>query len=147
VVIVELGIVNNGVPIISKQYYKEHGMSVDPLLRGGFLSALNSFATEVFADEMESFSMKNFKIVLLSRLLRKTPPITIIAYCIGDKKLKPKTAQNALLKVLDLFVRRYDFLEDFNVDLALFEDFIPAFDAVLGDLAKKPDDRLRSIFG
>lgn len=71
-VIFELGIVNNGVPIISKQYYKEHGMSVDPLLRGGFLSALDSFATEVFADEMESFSMKNFKIVLLSRLFRET---------------------------------------------------------------------------
>ncbi len=142
-----MGIINNGVPLVSKQYYKENDMSVDPMLRGGFLSALNSFATEVFADEMESFSMKNFTIVLLSRPMRETPPLNIIAYTIGDKKLNLKLAKSALTRILDLFIQRYDFLDDLNVDLALFDDFIPAFDRVLGDLAKKPDDRLRSIFG
>ncbi|NVM54454.1 MAG: hypothetical protein HWN66_12190 [Candidatus Helarchaeota archaeon] len=146
-VIFELGIVNNGVPIISKQYYKEHNMAVSPILRAGFLSALNSFAEEAFADSVESFTMKNFKIVILSRLLRKFPPLDVIAYTIGDKKLKLKVAKSALTRILDEFIKQYGYLEDLSVNLTIFNDFLQVFDDILGDLAKKPDDRLKSIFG
>jgi hypothetical protein len=146
-VIYELGLLNCGLPLIAKQYYKEYNMNVDPLLRGGFLSALNAFAEEVFSDQIDSFSLKNFKIVLLSRPFRPSSQENIIAYCIGDNKLKLETAKKALTKVLDVFFTNYGYLTSLKVDLGIFSDFLPVFDEIVGDLAKKPEDRLRSVFG
>ncbi|NVM52278.1 MAG: hypothetical protein HWN66_01155 [Candidatus Helarchaeota archaeon] len=151
----ELGIIFRDVPIISKQYYKEYGMALDPTLRTGFLSALMSFASEVFSDEIDSFIMKNFKIVILSRPLIKASedstqperrPHYIIVYGIGNKKLKLKTAKKALTKVLEEFLQQYGTLENWAGDIDMFAKFLPVFDEILGDLAKKPDDRLRSLF-
>ncbi|MHA1309464.1 MAG: hypothetical protein ACTSQO_00930 [Candidatus Helarchaeota archaeon] len=145
-VIYELGIINNGVPLISKQYYEEHSMPVDPILRSGFLSALNSFAAQAFSDEIESFSMKNFKIVLLTHRIDETETENIISYCIGDKKLNLKLAKRALTKIIEEFIDKYGSI-DLSRDLSEYDEFIPIFDKILGDLVKKPEDRLKSIFG
>ena len=146
-VIYELGLLNCGLPLISKQYYKEYNMNVDPLLRGGFLSALNAFAQEVFSDEIDSFSLKNFKIVLLSKPFNSSGQETIISYCIGDSKLKLETAKKALTKVLEVFFANYGHLKSLKVDLTIFNDFVTIFDDIVGDLARKPEDRLKSVFG
>ena len=144
-VIYELGLVSHGLPIVSKQYYKEY--EVDPTLRGGFLSALNAFAEEVFSDSIDSFSMKNFTIVLLTIPFGVYGTINITAYCIGDKKVNLKQAKEALTKTLRAFNTQFGHLESLSCDLALFEPFKEVIDGILGDLAKKPDDRARSIFG
>jgi len=144
-VIYELGIIHAGVPIISKQYYEEHSGPVDPVLRGGFLSALNSFAAQAFSDEIESFNMKNFKIVLLTHRNKDDESINLISYCIGDKKLNLKLAKRALVKILDEFISRYG-TTNLPADLSEYDEFIPIFDKILGDLVKKPEDRLKSIF-
>ncbi len=146
-VIYELGLLNCGLPLISKQYYKEYNMNVDPLLRGGFLSALNAFAQEVFSDQIDSFSLKNFKIVLLSKPFHPSSQETIISYCIGDGKLKLEMARKALTKVLEVFFAKYGYLKSLKVDLVMFEEFLPVFDEIVGDLGRKPEDRLRSVFG
>lgn len=146
-VIYELGLLNCGLPLISKQYYEEYNKKVDPLLRGGFLSALNAFAEEVFSDQIDSFTLKNFKIVLLCKPFNPSKQETIISYCIGDTKLKLETAKKALTKVLEEFIIKYAHLESLKVDLKVFDDFLPVFDEVVGDLAKKPADRLKSVFG
>jgi len=146
-VIYELGLLNCGLPLISKQYYEEHNKKVDPLLRGGFLSALNAFAEEVFSDQIDSFTLKNFKIVLLSKPFNQSKQETIISYCIGDNKLKLETAKKALTKVLEEFIVKYAHLVSLKVDLKIFDEFLPVFDEVIGDLGKKPEDRLKSVFG
>lgn len=144
--IYELGILNNGVPLISRQYYEEY--KVDPLLRGGFLSALNAFVEEVFSDEIETFVMKNFRMVLMNRPFPKPDsPSHIISYCIGSKKFSAKTAKRALARILDEFVERYSYLQSLSCDLAVFEDFLPVLDEILGDLTKTADARARSVFG
>ena len=146
-VIYELGLLNSGLPLVSKEYYKDYNMKVDPILRGGFLSALNAFAQEVFSDEIDSFSLKNFKIVLLSKPFHGSSQETIISYCIGDGKLKLETARKALTKVLEVFFANYGHLKSLKVDLDVFNDFVPIFDEIVGDLARKPEDRLKSVFG
>ena len=146
-VIFELGIIRAGVPLISKQYYEEHSMPVDNVLRSGFLSALNSFAAQAFSDEIESFTMKNFKIVLLSEQQKKdTESEGIFSYCIGDKKLNLKLAKRALTKILEEFSNKYG-KSDLPNDLSTYDEFLLVFDSILGDFVKKPEDRLRSIFG
>lgn len=146
-VIYELGLIKEGVLLVEKQYYQEYQMKVDPLLRSGFFSALNSFAEEAFSDSIESFSMKNFKIALLTHPISESNPLKMTCYCIGDRKMNIDLAQKALTKVLGTFLKSFSFLEDFSVDLAIFEEFKKVIDNILGDLVKKPDDRLRSIFG
>jgi hypothetical protein len=143
--IYELGLLHHGVPLISKQYYQEY--KVDPLLRGGFLSAMNAFAEEVFSDEIESFVMKNFRIVLLSHPFPETSTDRLVSYCIGSKKLSPKVAKRALTRVLEEFTQQFKHLKDLNIDLAMFDDFLPILDDILGDLAKSADERARSVFG
>jgi hypothetical protein len=143
--IYELGLLHNGIPIISRQYYEEY--KLDPLLRGGFLGALNAFAEEVFSDEIDSFIMKNFKIIILSSPLNEACQGNIVSFCIGSKKLSLKVAKRALTRVLNEFIEQFKHLETLTCDLAIFEDFLPVLDQILGDLAKSTDDRARSIFG
>ena len=145
-VIYELGIIKAGVPLVSKLYYKEHSIPVDPVLRSGFLSALNSFASQAFADEIESFTMKNFRIVLLSREIIIDKPTNLISYCIGDKKLNLKLAKKALNRVLDEFLALYD-IKNLPANLNEYNKFLQILDDIIGDFAKKPEDRLKSIFG
>ncbi|MBD3230169.1 MAG: hypothetical protein GF329_18465 [Candidatus Lokiarchaeota archaeon] len=142
-VIYELGLTKSGVPLISKQYYEEHNMAVDPVLRSGFLSALNSFAEQAFSDEIESFTMKNFRIVLLTY---NKDELSVTSYCIGDKNLNLKVTKKALTKILDKFINKFG-IKKLPKDLSKFDNFLPVFDEILGDFAKKPEDRLKSIFG
>ena len=53
--ILELGI-NLGVRnIVNKKYYdSDTGVGLDPELRAGFLSALESFTSEVFGDDIRA---------------------------------------------------------------------------------------------
>jgi hypothetical protein len=133
------------VPLVSKEYYKEYKVTIDPAMRAGFLSALCAFTEETFAEELESFTMKNFKIVLQSRVMRESPPVHIFTYCIGDKKIKIKPALKALTRVLDEFTKKYSYLKSFTGDLEIYEKFEEVIDSILGDLAKKPTDRLRTL--
>ncbi|MFX1298219.1 MAG: hypothetical protein ACFFD2_25615 [Promethearchaeota archaeon] len=142
--IYELGILHHGIPLISRQYYEEY--KVDPLLRGGFLSALNSFAEEVFSDEIDSFNMKNFKIIVLSQPFANTSE-RIFSYCIGGRKISPKVAKRALIRILEEFNQKYSHLKTLACDLAIFEEFLPILDEILGDLARSTDERARSVFG
>jgi hypothetical protein len=142
VVIFELGIVKSGIPLVTKQYYEEYGTKVEQTLRAGFLSGMKIFAGEAFSDEIKSFTLENYKIVLSSR--PDYPDIFV--YAIGDKKLNLKFAKKALTKVLEEFFAQYKTLEDFTGNLAMFKGFDQKIDEILGDLTKKPDDRFRAVF-
>ena len=139
----EIGLFHAGLPLVSRQYYEKY--KVDPLLRSGFLSALNSFAEEVFSDEIESFVMKNFRIVILSSPFSSDDYIT--SYCISSKKLSPKIAKRALIRVLEEFCSKYDHLKSLTCDIAIFDEFLPILDDILGDLTKSASDRAKSVFG
>ncbi|MFX1452948.1 MAG: hypothetical protein ACFFCM_19080 [Promethearchaeota archaeon] len=145
-VIFELGIVKSGVPLVSKQYYEEYKVSVDSVLRAGFLHGLTTFVEEVFSDNIESFTMKNFKIAFISQTLNNSIREKLTVYCIGDNKLNIKFAKKALTQVLEEFIKKYGNLENFSGDILLFKEFGKVLDQILGDLIRKPDDRFRSVF-
>ncbi|MFX1298091.1 MAG: hypothetical protein ACFFD2_24975 [Promethearchaeota archaeon] len=146
-VIYELGIVCNGILLVSKEYYKEYEISLDPSLRGGIFSALTSLASEVFSDTIESFTLRNYKALLISRPHPTSKDMDIIAYCIGDKKINLELAKDALTRILDEFNQKYSY-EDINSgNLNIYKVFEKKIDDILGDLAKSYTDRLKSIFG
>lgn len=144
--ILELGIVKDGVPLVSKQYYQEYKVKVSQVLRAGFLHGINAFVSEVFSDEIQSFTLQNFKIVMLTHLMDESGDTKLITYCIGDKKLNLKFAKQALNKVSEEFFEKYGPLEAFDGNIGLFADFDQVLERILGDLGKKPDDRFRAVF-
>lgn len=134
-VIIELGIIKSGVPIFSREFNNDYRIKVNSVLRGGFLSGINQFIIEAFSDEIESFAMSHFNIVLFNPkidLNNGSKPIhdDIFAYCIGDRKLKVKSARKTMKKIMVEFLKRYD-LENFAGDLSLFRDFDEELDKIM----------------
>jgi len=146
IVILELGIVSSGIPLVSKQYYAEHGVKDSTILRAGFLSGLNAFVEQTFSDEIESFHMKNFTIVISTSPIAEVNASKLIFYAIGDKKVHLKTAQRALTKVREEFFNKFGKLKKYSGDLSTYSEFEKVIDAILGDLIRKPDERVRSVF-
>ncbi len=144
IVILEIGISSSGVPLVSKQYYDEYNIKDSAILRAGFLSGLNAFVNQTFSDEIESFSMKKFTIVLSTSSTEKAH--NLIFYAIGDKKIDQKTAQKALARVKEEFFKQFGKLDRYSGDLTIYEDFQEVIDTLLGDLIRKPDERVRSVF-
>ncbi|MDD1777759.1 MAG: hypothetical protein LUQ65_06270 [Candidatus Helarchaeota archaeon] len=142
----ELGIIKDGVPLVSKQYYEEHQIKNSAILRAGFLSGLNAFVEHTFSEEIEGFQMKNFKLMLTSRTIQNPNATKIIFYCIGDKELDLNIVKKVISKVLDEFVKKYGHLKQLSGDLSKYLEFQQSMDKILGDLIRKPDDRVRSVF-
>ncbi len=131
---------------MSKQYYADYEIEDHSVLRAAFLSGLNAFIEQTFSDEIESFEMKAYTILFLIRPLNNTDPKKLMSYCIIDKKSQMKTAKNALIKILDRFIERYGHLESLGGDLSKFSEFEKFIDKILGDLIRRPDERVRSVF-
>jgi hypothetical protein len=142
----ELGIIKDGIPLVSKQYYEENQIKNSAVLRAGFLSGLNAFVEHAFSEEIEAFRMKNFKLMLISRTIQNPNPTKIIFYCIGDKELDLNIVKKVITKVLDEFIKKYGQLEQLAGDLSKYHEFQESMDKILGDLIRKPDDRVRSVF-
>ena len=88
-VIYELGIAKNGIPLVSRRYYDDHNVKMDTELYSGLISGIDMFVKETFSDEIETFSLKSFKIAFYSQTLNPDDPDDIItAFCIGNKKFK-----------------------------------------------------------
>ncbi|MBY8987610.1 MAG: hypothetical protein KGD61_04070, partial [Candidatus Lokiarchaeota archaeon] len=52
-----------------KYYNSDIGVGLDPELRAGFLSALESFTSEVFGDDINVISLASFKLVCYCDLI------------------------------------------------------------------------------
>jgi hypothetical protein len=142
----ELGIIKDGVPLVSKQYYNVNKIKNSAVLRAGFLSGLNAFVEHTFSEEIEGFQMRNFTIMLLTRAIQNPNATKIIFYCIGDKELDLNIVKKVITKVLDEFVKKYGHLEQLSGDLSKYLEFQRSMDKILGDLIRSPDDRARSVF-
>ena len=67
--ILEVGI-NLGIHnLIEIKYYSSSDNLLDPNLRAGFLSALESFTSEVFGDDINVISLASFKLVCYCDLI------------------------------------------------------------------------------
>lgn len=130
-VIYELGIVRSGVTLISRQHPRARKINKSSVLHGGFLSSLNAFVEEVFSDEIESLTMKNFQIFILKCPQDESNGGNLISYIIGDKNLGAKKAREIITRVLGEFLLQNKHLKKFKGNINDFSDFFPIFDKVL----------------
>ena len=149
--ILELGI-NLGIRnILNKRYYdSDTGVGLDPELRAGFLSALESFTTEVFGDDINVISLASFKLVCCCELIslpndesNKQP---LISFAITEKETDSEIIKRHLEEISSHFLNRYSLNDIFSKKVKFFKKFEGRVDEIIGDLKLKTEDRFRSIF-
>ncbi len=149
--ILELGL-NLGVRNIlnKKYYYSDTGVGLDPELRAGFLSALESFTSEVFGDNINVISLASFKLVCYCDLVAlpndETNQQPLISFAITEKETDSEVVKKHLEEVNSLFLNRYSLNDIFTKKQKFFRKFEEKIDDVIGDLKLKTEDRFRSIF-
>ena len=149
--ILELGI-NLGIRnILNIRYYdSDTGVGLDPELRAGFLSALESFTTEVFGDDINVISLASFKLVCFCELISlpndETNKQPLISFAITEKETDSDIIKKHLEKITSHFLNRYSLNDIFSKKEKFFRKFEDRIDNIIGDLKLKTEDRFRSIF-
>ncbi len=148
--ILELGI-NLGIRnILNKRYYdSDTGVGLDPELRAGFLSALESFTSEVFGDDINVISLASFKLVCYCELIslpndesNKQP---LICFAIIEKETDSEIIKRHLEEINSHFLNRYSLNDIFSKKEKFFKKFESRIDDIIGDLKLKTEDRFRSF--
>lgn len=148
--ILEVGI-NLGVRnLIEIKYYSSSDNLLDPNLRAGFLSALESFTNEVFGDDINVVSLASFKLVCYCDLvaLPNDPSNSqpLLSYAIIEKETDAEIVKKLLSQLNSHFLNRYSLNDIFSKKDKYFKTFADRINAILGDLRLKTEDRFRSIF-
>ena len=68
--ILEVGINIGMKSLIEIKYYSSSDNLLDPDLRAGFLTALESFTSEVFGDDINVISLASFKLVCYCEMIQ-----------------------------------------------------------------------------
>ena len=68
--ILEVGINIGMKSLIEIKYYSSSDNVLDPNLRAGFLTALESFTSEVFGDDINVISLASFKLVCYCEMIQ-----------------------------------------------------------------------------
>lgn len=145
----EIGIVKEGIPLISVEY-SSPGSDIDKLSKGALISSLLQYA-ESTISAMEYFESEKFSMIFKKGKM-KDPTIAkksnIFSYIVieRDKEISEKNKQriiNLCSSILNEFIRRYD--GKHTAEVGKFEAFKPFIDATLGDLTKSLDDKFSSL--
>ena len=141
--IIESGLIINGLPIIRSEYYPKD-TKIDPLIQTGLFTAIQSFASDAFMDEVEEMKFKRFTILMKD--LEPDSHEQKILYVIAEKGTdftEAKKRLEALAKDLDL----ENTILDSPTMTTELQQIKKAIDEQLKDLALKPADRAKSVFG
>ncbi|MHA1913630.1 MAG: hypothetical protein ACW986_05890 [Promethearchaeota archaeon] len=149
--ILECGINIGMKHLIEIKYYSSSDNLLDPDLRAGFLTALESFTSEVFGDDINVISLARFKLVCYCELVQlpgneeeNTQPL--LSFAIIEKGTEVQVVKEQLNDISSHFLNRYSLNDIFSKKPKYFKDFEARINEILGDLKLKTEDRFRSIF-
>ena len=149
--ILEVGINIGMRNLVEIKYYSSSDNVLDPNLRAGFLTALESFTSEVFGDDINVISLASFKLVCYCEMIalpddkvnNKQP---LLSYAIIEKGTDASVVKEQLNQILSYFLNRYPLNDIFSKKSKYFKQFETRINEILGDLRLKTEDRFRSIF-
>jgi len=149
--ILEVGINLGMRNLVEIKYYSSSDNLLDSNLRAGFLTALESFTTEVFGDDISIISLASFKLVCYCEMIQlpndnaenKQP---LLSYAIIEKGTDASIVKVQLNQILSYFLNRYPLNDIFSKKPKYFKQFESRINETLGDLRLKTEDRFRSLF-
>ncbi|MBA7523527.1 hypothetical protein ES705_15654 [subsurface metagenome] len=149
--ILEVGINIGMKSLIEIKYYSSSDNLLDPDLRAGFLTALESFTSEVFGDDINVISLASFKLVCYCEMIQmpsndaeNTQPL--LSFAIIEKGTEVPVVKDQLNEIVTYFLNRYSLNDIFSKKPKYFKGFETRINEILGDLKLKTEDRFRSIF-
>ncbi|TFF63380.1 MAG: hypothetical protein EU521_02005 [Promethearchaeota archaeon] len=150
--VLETGINIGNRSLIEIKYYSASDGVLDPNLRAGFLSALESFTNEVFGDDINVVSLASFKLVCFSEMIslpsndESNNSEPLLVYAIIEKETDPTIIKEHLQKISSHFLNRYSLNDIFSKKPKFFNKFEIRINEIFGDLRLKTEDRFRSLF-
>jgi hypothetical protein len=149
--ILEVGINLGMRNLVEIKYYTSSDNVLDPNLRAGFLTALESFTSEVFGDDINVISLASFKLVCFCEMItlpnddenNKQP---LLSYAIIEKSTDATVVKEQLNEIISYFLNRYPLNDIFSKKPKYFKQFESRVNEILGDLRLKTEDRFRSLF-
>ena len=150
--ILEVGINLGMRNLVEIKYYTSSDNILDPNLRAGFLTALESFTSEVFGDDINVISLASFKLVCYCEMINFPDENTsdnkqpLLSYAIIEKGTDATVVKEQLNQIISYFLNRYSFNDIFSKKPKYFKQFETRINEILGDLRLKTEDRFRSIF-
>ncbi|MFX0022792.1 MAG: hypothetical protein ACFE9S_10720 [Candidatus Hermodarchaeota archaeon] len=149
--VLEVGINLGMRNLVEIKYYSSSDDVLDPNLRAGFLTALESFTSEVFGDDINVISLASFKLVCFCEMImlpsddeeNKQP---LLSYAIIEKETDASVVKRQLNQIITYFLNRYPLNDIFSKKPKYFKQFESRINEVLGDLRLKTEDRFRSLF-
>lgn len=149
--ILEVGINLGMRNLVEIKYYSSSDNVLDPNLRAGFLTALESFTSEVFGDDINVISLASFKLVCYCEMIRlpnddATNKQPLLSYAIIEKGTDASVVKEQLNQINSYFLNRYPLNDIFSKKPKYFRQFENRINEILGDLKLKTEDRFRSLF-
>jgi len=148
--VLEVGINLGTRNLVEIKYYSSSDNVLDPNLRAGFLSALESFTSEVFGDDINVISLASFKLVCYCEMVqfpsKEDNNQPLISYGIIEKGTEVSVVKRQLNQIITHFLNRYSLNDIFSKKPKYFKQFESRINEILGDLKLKTEDRFRSIF-
>jgi hypothetical protein len=150
--VLETGINIGNRSLLEIKYYSASDGVLDPNLRAGFLSALESFTNEVFGDDINVVSLASFKLVCFSEMIslpsseENDNSEPLLTYAIIEKETDPDIVKQHLKKICAHFLNRYSLNDIFAKKSKYFKNFTDRINEIFGDLRLKTEDRFRSLF-
>ncbi|MHA1257765.1 MAG: hypothetical protein ACTSPS_19445 [Promethearchaeota archaeon] len=116
--VLETGINISNRNLIEIKYYSSTDV-LDPNLRAGFLSALESFTTEVFGDDINVVSLASFKLVCFCEMVALPGEIEnnthpLLSYAIIEKETDAEIVKRLLNEITANFLNRYSLNDIFG---------------------------------
>ena len=141
--VIESGLIVNGIPLIRSEYYPAEKY-VDPFIRTGLFTAIQTYAAKAFRDEAEEMRFKKYIIVIKDLNPHQNEPLLLYAVVErGTDVSEVKKRLANLERKLDV----HDLIFDTPVITSEFQGMKEIIDKELRDLCMTPADRARFIFG
>ncbi len=148
--VLEIGINIGNRNILWIRYYSSTDV-LDSNLRAGFLSALESFTTEVFGDDIHVVSLASFKLVCFCEMVElpgqdEGNKQSLLSYAIIEKETDTDIVKQFLKEITVNFLNRYSVIDIFSKKNKYFRKFEGRINEIFGDLTMKTEDRFKSLF-
>jgi hypothetical protein len=154
--ILELSILNDNIILLEKQFYQADNI-LDKNIRNGLLQAISNLVDEAFGEQVQSFSLGEYSIVLVSSDIgvavsededdeETIPKKKLLMYCIVNRNTDEKIIIKSMNEALFQFTNRYSINDIFQKKVKKFKKFEKRLDKIFGDLILKSEDRFKSLF-
>lgn len=143
-VVYEVGLITNGLPVITQSYHET--IRGDSIVRSGFFTALQSFAEEAFADITEEFKMRKYVVYLKRTDWGKEVNTTSILYALCSKESRSGPIKQCLNSLSEK-INEYDYPVNGAIDTSIFAKLKPVIDEIFEDQRHRPYDRAKKLFG